>query len=110
MQPRGVPYGPFFTATFTFTADAARALAEALGQDADFALTDATVQVKTNAALLGDKNGQSLEVAAGNSASFDFIPFSEVWMKNKGAGLNAVVVVSGFTASAKQVRAASLGA
>lgn len=98
MQPPEIPRGAFKQYSFTFAADAARSLAEALATTPDDALTDGTIQVLTNSAKYGDKDAQEGEIAAGASLAFDYLVFADVKMKNKTAGQNAKVVVTGYTA------------
>lgn len=98
MQPPDIPRGAFKQYSFTFTADAARSLAEAVGATLDDVLTDGTIQALTNAAKYGDYAAQEGEIAAGGSLSFDYLPLAEMKMKNKTAGSNAKVVITGYTA------------
>jgi len=83
-----------YSNSWTFTTDAARILTS---QPLIFSELD--MQVLTNDALLGDVNGQSFELTAGDIVSYrdsKGIDLRDFFWKNAGAGNNTKIVVNGI--------------
>lgn len=94
MQPFGLPYGPFAQRSAN-AEDGAKSLAQLLGLPDHAYFTDGTLDVVTNALLLGDRDGQARSFAAGSVAEFDYLPLGEVFIKNAVAAQTGTVRVTG---------------
>src|SRR5688572_6488159 len=92
MGPRGGPYAK----RFTFVNDNATSISRAFVLPSWFALTDGTLQCRTNALLLGTDNERPIQLEAGDVWNFDYLPCAETWIANASAGSNAQVNVFGY--------------
>ena len=85
----------YYSNTWTFTSNAARILT-----DQPLLFTELDIQILTNDALMGDVNGQSFELGAGDIVSYRNargIDIRGFFFKNALADSNIKVVVSGIT-------------
>jgi len=89
----------YFNKSMTATSDAPFSLSFA-----DIWLREANMQVLSNDALMGDRNGQDFEMATGAVATFPYINLADVFIKNAGAGANTKIVVNGVVMTPAQVK------
>ncbi|MDD5615251.1 MAG: hypothetical protein PHH85_03535 [Candidatus Methanoperedens sp.] len=87
----GVDYsGSFYHKVDTAAADAARRM-----ETASLKLRDCIIECETNDQLLGDAAAQGSVMAAGTSRGYSSIDLSTLYFKNKTAGLNGTIRVTG---------------
>jgi len=89
----------FFNKTETAASDAAFSLSFA-----DIWLREANIQILSNDALLGDRNGQDFEMSTGAVATFPYLNLADTFVKNATAGSNTKVVVNGVVMTPAQVK------
>lgn len=86
--------GQLYHNSWTFTNDNARILT-----DIPLIFTELDIQILDNDAYMGDVNGQSFELTAGDIVSYrnaKGISIKQFFFKNQGAGNNIKVVVNGI--------------